>query len=67
MQLRLFACYALRQGVGRERMTRVDVDRDRRIAAWLVWSMRGKQDAIDHRKTFNRARRVLQRAGMKRV
>lgn len=67
MTLQKLAATAIRNAIRLNGMDRDRAYTDPRIAAWLVWSMRGTQDARMNRKTFNRARRVLQRAGLIRV
>ena len=63
MTLSAFAHRTIANTMRREWLSVEAAFRDPRIAAWLVWSMRGKPEAKTDHKTFNRARRVLQRAG----
>lgn len=67
MTLNAVACRAIVYAMRRENMSVERAFNDARIAAWLVWSMRGKPVAKEDYKAFNRARRVLQRAGRIRV
>lgn len=63
MTLNTFAHRALRAHVMHIWITQAAVDNDPRVQAWLVWSMRGTPAAREDHKTFNHARRVLQRSG----
>jgi hypothetical protein len=65
--LNQFANRTIHAEIMRRCMTRPQIDRCTRIAAWLVWSMRRTSTAQQHKEQFNRARRVMQRAGKSRV
>lgn len=67
MTVNQFARAAIRNTMQRECMTVYRAEHDPRIAAWLVWSMRNTSQAKEDFKTFNRARRTLQRAGLKHI
>lgn len=49
----------------RELMSTQQLLNDKRIAAWVVWTGRRNRTTSD--REFNRCRRILQRAGIKRV
>lgn len=65
--LHTFARTSIRQHVRLFGLSEDRAFRDVRIAAWLVWSMRGTPLAKEDFKSFNRARRVMQRAGRVKV
>ena len=65
--LNAIAVRSIHAAMVRARLTVKLAYRDPSIAAWLVWSMRGTPLAKNDYKTFNRARRVLQRAGRSRI
>lgn len=67
MRLSFFASSAIRQHILRYCPSQAAIDRDPKLAAWLVWSMRRTQQEIAFPQAFNRARRVLQRSGRKYV
>lgn len=59
MTFRSIAHTAIIRLILTERLPRDRVWSDPRIAAWLVWSMRGNAMTADDKKIFNRARHVL--------
>lgn len=67
MTVQQFASLAIRNTMRGEQISTERAYRDPRIAAWLVWSMRKTPLCKEDHKTFNRARRALQRAGFVRV
>ncbi|MBJ6938331.1 hypothetical protein JG659_19450, partial [Vibrio cholerae] len=55
MRLNTFACSAIHRHIVRYCPSQAAIDRDPKLAAWLVWSMRGTPAAKTDHETFNRA------------
>jgi hypothetical protein len=62
------ATRAIHSTMRREQLSVERAFQDPRIAAWVVWELRGKSPMLDdERKTLNRCRRALQRNGFIRI
>lgn len=66
MTLNSFAVTAIQNAFNRESGLERRRWHDPRIAAWIVWSVRDNVPE-EEIKTYNRARRVLQRYGIKKI